>query len=127
MIKIDMKSELCKSCVHTNVCGKDKNIIGDVFFFGNPIFCDNDKLLEEYKEREKKGFPCEDYLCVEDMKREIKQPTSNSLWIETIGGNQWNECINLECPICLGKFKRIDFPSDYNFCPKCGNKMRSEK
>lgn len=56
------RSELCKTCIHTKVCGKDKNLFGDVFISGNPLFFDNDKLYEEFKERERQGFPCEDYL-----------------------------------------------------------------
>ena len=60
-----MKSELCKSCVHTKVCMHDKNLVGDVFVPGHPLFFDNSKLWEEYKEREKQSFPCEDYLRAE--------------------------------------------------------------
>jgi hypothetical protein len=58
------KSELCKSCAHTKVCMKDKNICGDVFVAGNPMIFDNNELWEKYKEREAKGFPCEDYLSI---------------------------------------------------------------
>ena len=57
-----MKSQLCRSCIHTNVCRKDKNIVGDTFVMGNPIFFNNDVLYEKYKQWEKDGFPCEDYL-----------------------------------------------------------------
>lgn len=57
-----MKSELCKSCVHTNVCGKDKNLVGDAFVLGDPMFFDNRELYRKYKEREEAGFPCDDYL-----------------------------------------------------------------
>lgn len=56
------KSELCKTCAHTKLCYHDKNICGDVFVAGNPMVFDNNKLWEKYKEREAKGFPCDDYL-----------------------------------------------------------------
>ena len=55
------KSELCKSCTHTKVCMKDKNVCGDVFVTGNPMIFDNNELWKKYKDREAKGFPCEDY------------------------------------------------------------------
>ncbi len=61
------KSELCKSCAHTKVCMKDKNVCGDVFVAGNPMIFDNNELWEKYKEWEAKGFPCEDYLSAADM------------------------------------------------------------
>lgn len=56
-----MKSDLCKTCIHTKVCFKDKNLVGDTFVLGNPLFFDNVKLFGEYEKRKKKGFPCEDY------------------------------------------------------------------
>lgn len=59
-----MKSELCKTCIHTNVCFKDKNIAGDMFVMGNPCFFDNDELYRKYKEWEKAGFPCADYINI---------------------------------------------------------------
>jgi len=61
---IDMRSELCKRCIHTKVCHYDKNLVGDIFVPGNPMIFDNLKLWEEYKEREKAGFPCEDFFPV---------------------------------------------------------------
>lgn len=61
--KIDLRSELCKSCIHTNVCFKDKNLFGDdIFIMGNPMIFDNDKLYKEYLDKKEKGFPCDDYL-----------------------------------------------------------------
>ena len=61
---IDARSELCKPCIHTNVCCKDKNTVGDVFGMGHPMFFDNASLYRQFKEREKAGFPCEDYFPV---------------------------------------------------------------
>ena len=58
----DMRSELCKTCIHTRVCSRDKNIVGDIFVSGNPYFFDNKKLYEEYLERKKNGFPCDEYI-----------------------------------------------------------------
>lgn len=63
----DMKAELCKTCIHTNVCLRDKNIIGDVFVAGHLTFFDNQKLYEEYERRKAAGFPCKDYLSNEDL------------------------------------------------------------
>lgn len=57
-----MKSEMCKTCIHTNVCVKDKNTIGDVFVMGNPLVFDNKELFKKFKEWEAAGFPCDDYM-----------------------------------------------------------------
>lgn len=59
-----MKSEMCKKCIHTNVCFKDKNVCGDVFVPGNPMIFDNNELYRKYEERKKQGFPCNDYFPV---------------------------------------------------------------
>jgi hypothetical protein len=61
-----MRSDLCKTCAHTKVCFKDKNLIGDVFISGNPLFFDNNELYQKFKEREAQGFPCDDYLEVSE-------------------------------------------------------------
>jgi len=68
-----MKSELCKTCIHTKVCMKDKNLFGDIFVMGNPDFFDNDDLYAKFKEREKAGFPCEDYLSA-DVVEVVRKP-----------------------------------------------------
>ena len=65
-MKQDLRSELCKTCAHTKVCFKDKNLFGDVFIAGNPMFFDNEKLFEKFKEREAAGFPCDDYMPVRE-------------------------------------------------------------
>ena len=41
---------------------KDKNLVGDVFVLGNPLYFNNQKLYEEFLERKDKGFPCVDYM-----------------------------------------------------------------
>ena len=56
------RAELCKKCIHTEVCMKDKNLFGDRFIMGHPSFFDNRKLYEKYLEWEKAGFPCEDFI-----------------------------------------------------------------
>lgn len=58
----DLRSDLCKKCIHTKVCMKDKNLCGDVFVPGNPMIFDNNKLWKEYEERKAKGFPCVDFV-----------------------------------------------------------------
>ena len=67
-----MSSELCKSCIHHKLCMHDKNLIGDVFVPGNPMFFDNKELFKEYKEWEAKGFPCEDYMAKDGDEHERK-------------------------------------------------------
>ena len=62
----------CKDCVHTNVCMNDKNLVGDVFVPGNPMFFDNEELYRKYEERKKAGFPCEDFLSVDILKERDK-------------------------------------------------------
>jgi len=61
------KSKMCKTCIHTNVCRRDKNIVGDIFVPGNPLFFDNDELFKKYKEREAAGFPCNEYMSTADI------------------------------------------------------------
>ena len=58
-------AELCMSCAHKKVCMKDKNLVGDVFVPGNPMFFDNKELFKKYEERKKAGFPCDDYLSAD--------------------------------------------------------------
>lgn len=58
-----MKAELCKTCIHTKVCFHDKNLVGDTFVCS---FIDVPKEWEAYKEWEKAGFPCNDYLPASD-------------------------------------------------------------
>lgn len=67
------KSELCKKCAHTKVCFKDKNLFGDVFVAGNPMLFDNSKLYEKFKERENRGFPCDDFLSVKEPKVGVRE------------------------------------------------------
>lgn len=63
---------MCKKCIHTNVCFKDKNICGDMFVAGNPMIFDNNELYRKYEERKKQGFPCNDYFPVVVRCKECK-------------------------------------------------------
>jgi len=63
---VDLRSELCKTCIHTKVCMRDKNILGDVFVPGHPYFFDNEELYAKYEERKKAGFPCDEYLPIKE-------------------------------------------------------------
>ncbi len=102
-----MGSELCKTCIHTKVCMKDKNLIGDVFVMGHPMFFDNDKLYEKYKERERQGFPCKDYMPSAEPKK--------GKWIDA--RFPFSKCSNCEYYFdTVTNFK--------NFCPNCGADMR---
>lgn len=58
----DMRSEMCKKCIHTKLCYHPKNIVGDVFVAGNPDVYDNSKLWKKYEEWKDKGFPCDDFF-----------------------------------------------------------------
>ena len=68
-----MRSKLCEACIHTHICTKDKNLIGDIFVPGNPLYWDNQKLYEEFKKHEVEGFPCNDYISMEDIIKQVKE------------------------------------------------------
>ena len=72
-----MKSEMCKKCIHTNVCFKDKNVCGDVFVPGNPMIFDNNELYRKYEERKKQEFPCNDYFPIVVKCKDCRH------WVET--------------------------------------------
>ena len=59
---MDLRAELCKTCIHTKVCMKDKNVFGDNFVGGNPMYTDNAELYKKYEIRKAAGFPCDDYV-----------------------------------------------------------------
>ena len=59
---MDLRAELCKKCIHTKVCMKDKNVFGDSFVGGNPMFTDNKELYKKYELWKAAGFPCIDYV-----------------------------------------------------------------
>jgi len=59
-----MKSKLCLSCAHTKVCFLDKNVVGDIFVPGHPMFFDNDELFKQFEERKAAGFPCDNYMAI---------------------------------------------------------------
>lgn len=68
-----MKSKLCETCAHTKVCMRDKNMVGDVYVAPHPLFFDEEykqKAWENYKEREKMGFPCDEYQADGERKEE---------------------------------------------------------
>ena len=59
---MDLRAELCKKCIHTKVCMKDKNVFGDSFVGGNPMYTDNAELFKKYELWKAAGFPCIDYV-----------------------------------------------------------------
>lgn len=59
---IDLRSELCKTCAHTKVCMKDKNLCGDRFVQPHPLMGITEEAWERFKEWERQGFPCDEYL-----------------------------------------------------------------
>lgn len=48
-------------------------------------------------------------------------------WIIEHSGNGWNDWINLICPHCNTKYFKITWYSDWNYCPKCGKKLKLNK
>ena len=111
------KSELCKKCAHTKVCFKDKNLFGDVFVAGNPMLFDNKKLYEKFKEREKNGFPCDDFLSIEEPK------VGEWVWMGDKGDSRFM------CSVCKGKENVptiMGKPIVWDFCPNCGARMKGE-
>lgn len=109
-------AELCKSCVHTKVCMKDKNLVGDIFVPGNPMFFDNKELYKKYEERQKAGFPCDDFMSAD------VQPVRHGRWEKNYDGIMiWWECS--ECHHDAW----YDGDDLYNYCPNCGAKMGGEE
>lgn len=99
-----MKSELCRTCVHTKVCMKDKNTVGDFYVAPHPFFFDEEykkKSWEKYKLREKQGFPCDDYKA-----------EKHGHWIKE-GYSMW-------CSECGGAWDNV---WSFTYCPNCGVKM----
>lgn len=113
-------AELCKSCVHTKVCMKDKNLVGDVFVAGNPMFFDNKELYKKYEERKKAGFPCDDFMSADVA------PVRHGRYIGEYDGyadgspvyDMWY------CSECGCYFEEWDEKPTYNYCPNCGADMR---
>ena len=78
-MKLDFRSEMCKTCIHTKVCAKDKNVIGDVFMPPNPLLGQTEQAWEKFKEWKEKGFPCDDYESGWIPISEKKPNTSSAL------------------------------------------------
>ena len=109
-----MKAELCKTCIHTDVCTRDKNIVGDVFVMGHPMFFDNKELHKKFKEWEAKGFPCDMYLA---------DPVKHGHWIKE----------EIPMPLSDGSKKCVrcsecgtHWEHGFKYCPNCGSKMEIE-
>lgn len=41
---------------------KDKNLCGDTFVMPHPLLGNTEEAWKRFKEWEKQGFPCDDYL-----------------------------------------------------------------
>ena len=106
-----MKAELCKTCIHTKVCFKDKNLFGDVFISGNPMIFDNVELFEKFKKREAEGFPCDDYMAAKIS------GIRHGRWIKDEFGSKCGAC-------GLYAYRdKFDKPWESPYCPICGAKM----
>ena len=97
----DMKAELCKTCIHTNVCMRDKNIFGDIFIPGNPMFVDNKELFKKFEEWKADGFPCDEYLSAQKwVPCSERLPEESGLYLVTVPSDRiskvhsryFNEC-----------------------------------
>ena len=122
-----MGSELCKTCIHTKICMKDKNLVGDVPVMGHPMFFDNDKLWAEYKERKKQGFPCEDYMSTAEPKRG-KWEEKSTFDIDENGDQIIKEWQSARCSVC-GRYHTTPYMyyfNVYNYCPNCGARMEGK-
>ena len=106
-----MKSERCKACIHTKVCMKDLNVVGEFFMPGNPMLFDNEKLFKKYEERKKAGFPCKDFIAAADVRENVK-----GKWLRKLSQTPWPICS--ECGIYGA--------NESNYCPNCGADMKGE-
>lgn len=89
----------------------DKNLMGDVFVPGNPLFFDNEELYKRYKEWEAKGFPCEDYLKADVV--EVK----HGQWINK-GEKRF---------VCSECHTRFIILKEWKWCPVCGARMDGDE
>lgn len=86
------KAELCKSCIHTNVCFKDKNLFGDIFISPHLMFFDTTEAWEKYEKRKTLGFPCNDYLQIISCK--------DCKYSKTVPAELWNtDCDWMVCSL----------------------------
>lgn len=108
-----MKSERCKACIHTKVCMKDLNVVGEFFMPGHPMLFDNEKLFKKYEERKKAGFPCKDFIAVADVRENVK-----GKWIKTVVTTP--KGIDFSIPAC-SECGCVMAMSGWNFCPNCGS------
>ena len=104
-----MSSELCKSCIHHEICISDKNLFGDVFTAGHPMFFDNEKLYEEFKKWEAEGFPCKHYVSI-----------NNTVDVVRCEECKYAETVN--CPMYRAHFGY----TDKDYC-SCGVRKEQEK
>lgn len=97
-----MKAELCKTCIHTKVCGRDKNMLGDVYVPPNPFFFSQEyrrEAWERFEKRKAEGFPCDEYAT---------DPPKTGKWLVTNRGTR--------CPVCGQR----TFQGLTPFCAWCG-------
>jgi hypothetical protein len=94
---------------------KDKNILGmDFFCSPHPVFSTPEEIKEaweRFEKRKEEGFPCKDYISVNDMVK-----VQHGHWI--YNGNSWDGREWVMCSNC----ERHSFLRT-NYCPHCGAKM----
>lgn len=113
---IDMRAELCKTCIHTKVCFHDKNLVGDTFVCG---FSDLDGAWEKFKELEKAGFPCDDYIPAADV-----QEVRHGEWVfKFYCGNMSGYDYGMRCSVCGKPMYRQFAEKMPPYCPNCGARM----
>lgn len=45
-------------------------------------------------------------------------------WIKDSYGDGWNDYTDLTCPSCKHRFKKVVWPSEWIFCPHCGERRQ---
>lgn len=112
-----MKAELCKTCAHTDVCTKTKNLLGDVYVPLHPVFFtmeERRKARENWEEYEANDYPCADYINETEV-----APVVRGKWIAEADRKYHWHCS--ECGYVIGLMKM-----DAHYCPNCGAKMEEK-
>lgn len=106
----------CKTCIHTEVCYRDKNLFGeDMYVAPHPLFFDDEykkKSWENYLKRKEQGFPCDKFLeiihCKDCKYLRIKQDWLGNNGEELAQCKQWDAPISDMNGFCSWAERRED-------------------